>query len=740
MKSKTYLLSLPVAAAMAFTACKKSPPAPAGGSTPETGSTTAPATSPGETPEAPVVSVSPSARAEKLGFARLLPKDTETLLLIQDGNEVAKRFKGSKLYSFIKSQNPEVEEMVDGDDTGGLTPKDILGLEVFLATGKSTGVQTENLLTFSDRQSYFQMRGLMGVAIASFKGEEPDLAALGGMGTTAELLKDPQSGLDLLKKSEMPPLYLGCKTTPENREKVMQALSGLTANMAAVGAAVEEISFEVEGKKFSGNQIVGKKLVEDMMANESMMEEMTEALGADLISDLTKVLAEKNLIVVTGMVDDYVVLFAGSRKEDLRLASSPSDSLAASDALSFVDPFLDKNPVGVAYSDKGVLNGLLSSNGISTIANAMRDAIAGNGKVDTREIEALLDVISEREKELSSMYQASNFGMVAMLDEGFKIESFGGTNSPGLQAEVTNRMGDVGASKETAVFVNWTSNPVYGIKMNAYLESLVETSYAITKNVSTWEVEENESFAQFQQTFAMFEENFSDDVVTLWEALSDDMSDGLGNETAFVVDLNGEMPPIPNMPQALVKTGKFPRISMVKPVKDRAKLVASWAKINESGEGIMKQVSAMMGADQAMPKPMSSKEGSLTTWFFSGPLFTDDFAPSVTLDDKWFVMSTSKKHAAELANKAETSNSGKTGAYALVKFDALRACAEHWINAIDANKEEIFKDNEFAAADFSDNKKMMTDLLTALSEMEELTVHTRKESGVERTTLHLKTR
>jgi hypothetical protein len=738
MKSKTYLLSLPVAAAMAFTSCKKSEPAPV--TPPETGSVTTPEVTPDGAPVAPPVTVNPSERAEKLGFARLLPKDTETLLLIQNGAEVSKRFQGSKLYSFIKSQSPEVDDIVKGDDTGGLTPMDILGLEVFLATGKSTGEQTGNLMNFSDRQTYFQMRSTMSMLIATFKGEEPDLSMIGGMNTMVELIKDSQSGLDLLKKSEMPPIYLGCKTTPENREKVLETISGLTANMAAVGAAVEEISFEVDGKKFSGNQIVGKKLVEDMMADESMVEGLTEQLGADTVEDLKKILSEKNLIVVTGMVDDYVVLFAGSRKEDLRLASSPADSLAASDALAFVDPYLAKNPVGVAYSDKGVLNGLLSSNGISTIANAMRDAIAGNGKVDTREIEAMLDVVSEREKELSSMYEASNFGMVAMLDEGFKIESFGGSNSPGLQAEVVNRMGDVGSSKETAVFVNWTSNPVYGIKMNAYIESLIETTYSITKNVSTWEVEENEMFLQFQQSFSMFEENFSDDLVNLWEALSDDMSDGLGNESAFVIDLNGEMPPIPGVPQELVKAGKFPRVSMVKPVRDRAKLAASWEKINVSGEGIMKQISTMMGAEQAMPKPMSSKQDSLTTWFFSGPLFTDDFAPSVTLDDKWFVMSTSKKHAAELAKKAETSNSGKTGAYMLVKFDALRLCAAHWIKAVDDNKEEIFKDNEFAAEDFTENKKMMNDLLTAFSELDELTLHTRKESGVERSTLHLKTR
>jgi len=670
----------------------------------------------------------------------MLPKDTETLVLVQNGAEVVKRFKGSKFYGFLKSQNPGVDDVVEGDGTGGLTPLDFVGQEMFLATGKSTGEQTANLVRFSNRQNYFQFRSIATMIISSLKGEEPDLEMLGEEGAMFNMVKDPQSGLALLKKSETPPIFLGCKTTPENREKVRQAFAGMTSNLAMVGASAEEVKIEVDGRSFEGNQITGKKLVEDLQADQALIERMDETLEKDVQAELWKTLAEKNVIAVTGVVNDYVVLFIGSRKEDLKFAATPSESFAASDALAFVDPYLEKNPVAIAYSDKSVLDGLNSGNGIATIAQALRDAIAGNGKVDTREIEALLDVISEREKELTSMTKFSTFGAVAMLDEGFKLETFGGSNAPNIQSEAKNQMGALGASKDTAIFVNWTSNPAYGIKANAYLESLVETTYSIAKNVSTWEVEENPSFDAFQQYFTMFEENFSDDTVKMWQAMSVDMSDGLGNESALVVDLKGEMPPLPNVPQELVKAGKFPRLSWVKPVKDRAKLTAAWEKMNASGESIMKQISAMMEAEQAMPKPMSSKDNGLTTWFFAGPLFTDDFAPSVTLDDKWFVASTSKTHAVGLAQQAGTSSEGKTGAYMSVKFDALRACADHWLKAVDENKEAIFEGNESAADDFTANQKMIKDSLNAMSEMDEMSLHTRKESGTDRTSFHLKTR
>jgi len=737
MKASCLYLSLPLAAALALVSCKKPNNSAAGA--PQDPTTIAPE-APAEQPAEPPVKLDPSARAAKLGFAQMLPKDMETLLVIQNGAEVMNRVKNSKLYGFAKSQNPMIEESLSDDPVEGLSAMDVLGQEFFLATGKNTAEQTANLLRFSNRQNYFQFRNILGMLISSLKDEEPDMEMFSEEGTLLDLAKDSQSGIALLKKSESPPIYLGCKTTTENREKVRQALAGMTAGLAMAGASVEEIKFEVGGRSFEGNQITGKKLVEDLQADQALMESMDEKLDKETQAELWKTLAEKNILAVVGEVNDYVVLFIGSRPEDLQFAASPAESIAASDALAFVDPYLEKNMFAVAYGEKSVLESLNSSNGIATIAQALRDAIAGNGKVDTREIEALLDVISEREKELMSMSKFSTFGAVAMLDEGFKFETFGGSNAPSVMTEVKNQMGDLGASKDTIIFANWTSNPVYGAKASAYLESLVETTYAITKNVSTWEVEDNEAFLAFQSYFMFFEDNFSDDTVKLWQAINVTMGEGLGDETAFVVDLNGEMPPMPEVPEELLKAGKFPRMSVVVPVTDRAKLATAWDKIHSSGESIMKQVGAMMESEQTMPKTLSSEANGLTTWFFEGAMFAGDFAPSVTLDDKWFIASTSKSHGLSLAEQAAKSNSGKTGAYMRVNFDAMRSSMEHWIKVMDENKEAIFKDNESAAEDFTANQKMLQDGLKALSDLEEMTMHTRKESGTDRTSFHLKTR
>ena len=52
----------------------------------------------------------------------------------------------------------------------------------------------------------------------------------------------------------------------------------MVANLASAGSSVEEISFEVDGRAFAGNQLSGKKLAEDLQADESAIEEMDDLL------------------------------------------------------------------------------------------------------------------------------------------------------------------------------------------------------------------------------------------------------------------------------------------------------------------------------------------------------------------------------------------------------------------------------------------------------------------------------
>jgi hypothetical protein len=218
----------------------------------------------------------------------------------------------------------------------------------------------------------------------------------------------------------------------------------------------------------------------------------------------------------------------------------------------------------------------------------------------------------------------------------------------------------------------------------------------------------------------------------MWDALSGNFGGGLGHESALVVDLSGTMPAIPGVPQTVVDEAKFPRISMIAPVTDRAKLAASWQKMNTTTTNILAKISEMTGEDIPMQKPISSDKDGFTTWFFSMPFFNDDFMPSVTVGDKWFAASTSKNQALDLVRKADKGGETRNGLWFSVNFNALRKFSAETVKMLDKNKDDLGMD--------ADDLKNATKVIEALDDMDKLTVHARREGGVLRSSVHFKVR
>jgi len=170
---------------------------------------------------------------------------------------------------------------------------------------------------------------------------------------------------------------------------------------------------------------------------------------------------------------------------------------------------------------------------------------------------------------------------------------------------------------------------------------------------------------------------------------------------------------------------------MVAPVTDRAKLAASWQKMNTTTTNILAKISEMTGEDIPMQKPISSDKDGFTTWFFSMPFFNDDFMPSVTVGDKWFAASTSKNQALDLVNKADKGGETRNGLWFTVNFNALRKFSTETVKMLDKNKEDLGMD--------ADDLKNATKIIEAMEDMDKLTVHARRESGVLRSSVHFKT-
>ena len=764
MKIRANWLIVP-AAVLSFAACNKKeeaqvPDAPAT-------SETEPA-SPGETPAptAPTSSLSTEERAAKLGFVKHLPQDTEVVLAFHNGSKAATHIKSSKLWELVQSElspmfggGPPMEMEIEEDDfemeeveqdTAATDddeevaepsgPAALFGSEFSMAMGKSTGAQTANLIMLNQRLGYFQMRAISKAFVTSLKtGDfstmEDSLESTYGPELVTDLLNDSESGVALFEQMRMPPMYFAFRATSENRASAAQQLASLVENLAMLGELVEPVSVEKDGQTFAGQKISGKQLA-NMMDMEGR-KDLEEMLEPEMVNRLITAVSKKDLVILTGTVGDYAVLFIGASPDDLAFAADPASSLVGNDALAFSDAYASKELAALVYGQKASIDQMIhAAGGLSHFANGLRDGLAGSeGLGDTRDIEELLRIVSERESALMKLAGNDALGTVAFFEDGLKIESFGGSDSGAIDWKSPNKLASLGDSEDVVLFANVTVNAGYDEKAHDYLEALMETAYAIMTKVAEAPAASSD-MTQFKEMATMFDSKFRADLVAMWSAFSNDFGSSLGHECALVIDLDGSLPAVPGIPQPIVDEAKFPRISMVAPVTDRAKLSSSWEKMNTSATTILANISEMLGQDIPMQKPISSEKDGNTTWFFSLPFFNDDFLPSVTVGDKWFAASSSKNQAIDLISKADTSTQTRNGLFLSVNFKALQKFSSETLEVIRKNSDSLPNGVILSESDMKD----AANVINILDDLDSFTVHARREGGIMRSSVHLKTR
>lgn len=682
-------------------------------------------------PATPAVpALSPEERAAKLGFAGLLPQDSGAIMSFYQTNRIINRIKGGKLWSL--SGLPPAADAEEPAAVSG--PAALFEKEFTIALGKQVGAQTGNLLTLNRRLGYLQMRGLArAMAEAARTGDAANIEATMSrynMEMITGLLADPESGVALLEKLEMPPLYLAFRAnTPEMRKSNAQQLVQLTEFLGMLGEVVEPVEVEKAGQSFTGYKIMGAKVSESMAEERADMEGQ---LDSAMIDRLLAAIAKRNLVVLSGTLGDHSVLFIGSSVDDLNFAPAVGESLAAGEALAFCDTNAAKDLVAVTYVRQDALKQMIdAAGGFSDMVDGLRDGLAeSDGLGDTRDIETLLRMVSERETALRALAKAEGGGMVAFLEDGLKIESYGGTDSGAVDWSASNKLAALGDSENTVFFLNATGDAAYDEKAKACFEAVIETAYALAMKTAELPLQ-GPDMNSFKEMAGLFDKNFRPDAVLVWDALRGDAAAALGAETALVVDLAGSVPAVPGLPQELVDKAKFPRVSLVAPVTDRAKLASAWQGVNRGATGILARIGEMNGKEIPMQKPISSEKNGFTTWFFPLPFFNDDFLPSVTVGDEWFAASTSKNQALDLLARAGKGEA-RGGLYLALNFQALRVFANETLDLIAKHPDALPLD--------PDDMEQIRNLATALEDFDKLTAHSRRENGVLRTSIHLKTR
>jgi hypothetical protein len=703
-----------------------------------------------------------AAVAKATGFARLMPNTTHAYIGIYDGKGFVDEIRKSALLKLAEEQlgenllggNPDfdLENLEENPEVQMITA--LLGEEIFLGVGNDVSGQLSNLVAFNESYSRHSMKALVETATAFLTGEGPDEnnpeAALQAslMPLLGGLIGDPKGGMGVLEKAQMPPLTLGFKVSDEEKRGQLFeiAAQGIGAMLEEIGpdgeGFAEAVNLERAGSKFTGLRIKGEELVASMPPD--VKEGLAQFMDAATVDKLMKILESKNIVMAIGVHENYLVGFLGSSADDLQIAASPAESLLSRPEAAFMKSFAGKRLLSFATVSKELQDSSKGRSIFGSMATGLKEGLAETEAFgDLQDLEVLLGLIAEQERAILNLHTFTPGGSVAFLEEGLKIEVFGGADVPNVDLDTPRRYAGLGKDDGVFLFANWVSNPSYTEKALEYVETLGQTIYLAARQLARMDLPDEiaADFEEMTDGFGMFDEQIRPHFLELWSGLRGDLVAGLGEEGAVVVDLKGALPTVPGLPQLVVDEGKAPRIAMLAPIKDKKKLGDSWDNAEKALNGILKIVSEMTGENIPMQRPMSSEKNDLKTWFFPFPFQTDDFVLNVSVDEKNFFASTSKSYIQDLSaklEKAEVDPAAK-GAYFNVNFAALNAYLNDWIKLVEEKQDDIFGEGSPDAEDIMEALPMVKKAVAGLGELKNIRGHTRKEDGVLRTSVHFRT-
>lgn len=640
------------------------------------------------TPAAEVPATSPAslvAQAPMLGFAGRLPASTEFYVGSANFKKHHESLKKSAFYKEIFALvNDKTPAPASGDASKSIKAlQKLWGDEVFIAGAAGMTEFAVWLRNFNRLYNELNFRMLMTGAASSpavTKSEDKSVPFNPAV-LLQSLLADP-SQLDrageAIAKFDLPPVIFGVKVAnPAEvaRELIPdEMLKNAPADKITVGTFKSP-----DGNDFQTLTTDGAKLLTNENKKQ-MLENLPPIFNERARTTIEKMLTEfqgKKFAFAWGPVGDHLVFAIGKNLDHLKFTADAGASLLSKPELAQLNPHVNDKLLMLAYSSAGVLDGLTDNQPLTPMLRGAIGAMKESPMFSA--LGTLLDnQLAEYTPAESALFKMEITAQAAAFwwDRGLHMESFGGARSKAFElaknlqyARLVDQPGVI------AAFAYQRSQPFEKFQRQ-WMEKLFGMVYTAAQELMKTGIAGPEG----GQSFAMFELMAMPVLKKLYEADRELVEKGLGGESAFVIDLNGKMPSLPNIPIE-AKDMKFPRITTISEVIDRKVVAASWKKMNDTvtetigmftGGGAGAPGAGAPGAagtapaagpsGMALPDPISTEKNGVTTWFYGLPYFAGDMLPCASISDKLLVLSTSKTcaeaFAEELAKPAATNIDG----------------------------------------------------------------------------------
>jgi hypothetical protein len=665
------------------------------------------------------------------GFAAQTPKDAEGYVAVYGLKKLWQDFHGSKAAKALLANpsvqnhlaDPSLRAVIDGaKQTAGvqnLRPliSDVLGEEAFVIFAPGSA---EKLQAFQRFSNALRIEGFKSNLAQILHSQPEDKLA-----TYLTLYKANADSLHI------PPMIFGGKVLAQKAALVQQ----LGALEKKLPPGVEVTAFNLNGNLpfkslvFSLSKLLPtdrqdqlKKLITSKISDPKAAEEVFQSIIV------------RKIEVAYGFAGDYFLVSVGNDHAHLKLAANFGDSLIAQPELAVAGKFADKPILSFSWCDKAFGALSMPHYKLSALYARLKSEIdASLPGIDSKKLEADLARIDEKGARVFDGEVDPMVG-VSYRDRGIFGETFGGPRLHAFSAAKPLKFAAVPADS-TFFWMDAQRDPAARAAAWDWIEDLTATGYDLFVTVGVPKLND-----QQRMGFGMFQNLALPKLIELYHITRDQFCKSLGNESALAVDLGGEMPQIPMVPQTVLDNGKMLRLAVVKDVQDRKLLAQSWEsyfKLARDVALLIPQTAQMPGG---LPGPKSETADGVTLSYYPLPLPTGDLVPTVATTDTTLVMSTSQKYSVELSKAASKPAPAGGQPMAIdVRVNPKAACdfLDKWMAVVAANPDLFFPGKPERAEEFKKRLPAISALIQSARSVSGIECQVFEEKGQRRTTTRI---
>jgi len=581
----------------------------------------------------------------KVDFATKLPASTEFFLGTSDLKTHLGALKKSAFWKDVDALfNDKMPAPSAGDKSLSAAQK-LWGDDFFIVGGAGFAEAALSLRDLSRLGTEMNFHALIPGTTAKSSGAQSS-APLKMLDT---LLKDA----DMLGRAEAitaklvaPPLMIGIKVEkPEEllKQLIPEAALKDAAKMGTVSDFTTSDGFAFKVIEFDGRKLIADTDRLDFVA--SLPSETTPEIR-NLADKLLLNVQSRKITVAFGVVGDHIIFACGKNLDHLKFVPTAEQSLLSKPELAQLTPYSAKSLLGILYADAGVMRAMSNDQPFVPMVRGIVSGMKGSDmfRETAQKLIGQVDELVMLEKKAHSR-ECTALAAAVWWDKGLHAEMFGGAKPSYFRSGRPLQFASL-LNKPGVLFgMAFNRDEQHGKITRAWVEKLTGMIYTAAQEL----LQAGMAGKDGGQQFAMFEKNFRPAFDKLYQGDKELSEKALGGQTAYVIDMNGKLPDMPDMPKN-TKGTTIPRIYIVSEVADRMQITKSW----EAMSAAIAKASASTSSDAGLPgftlsEPRSSDKNGVTTYFYGLPYFAGDVLPCASVNDKLLILSSSKEGAEAIA-------------------------------------------------------------------------------------------